>query len=273
MITPKITTTPNTKHQTPNTTDHRPWHWGHCSTHHFDRSKQIMLTVASAIALWLAITCGITFTLLPYENPISGNWIVSSLIFFNNLNIFISICEICLGIYIKFIQSDYQKKLELYGGNKKNQGNLLDGAMSWIFMPLTLRQVFNGKTWAQMWSTYSLLDPSYQNHESFGFFIDVGNGWTTIPSCVLLNYAFVKPDDVSPLLVGCVVIASYWQMLYGTIIYFLSYIFNKRYEGKSIGVYFVVFVANVVWMVFPAMAIYMAVSVLRDGNFTIMQEL
>lgn len=38
-----------------------------------------------------------------------------------------------------------------------------------------------------MWSTYSLYDPSYSNRESFGFFIDVGNGWTTLlPSALFM---------------------------------------------------------------------------------------
>ncbi len=228
-----------------------------------------MLTPASTIVLWLAISCGAVFALLPYDNPVTGNWMVSSLIFFNNLNIFIAICEINLGIHIKFIQEDYQKRLKIYRGAN---GNLVYSLLSWANMPLTLGQVFDGKTWAQMWSTYSLLDPSYSNQESFGFFIDVGNGWTTMPPCILLNYAFVKPNNVTPLLVGCVVIASYWQMLYGTVIYYLSYLFNKRYEGQSIGFWIVVFLVNFVWMFFPSLAIYVAVCVLRDGNFDIVQK-
>ena len=222
-----------------------------------------MLTVGLIVALWLALSCGITFALLPYDDVITGNWIVTSVIFFNNLNVFIAYCELCLGRHILFIQKDYQKKLKAYG----NSG--LDGALGWINMPLSLGQVFDSRTWAQMWSAYSLIDPSYQNHESFGFFIDVGNGWTTIPPCVLLNYAMVNPSACSPLFVGCVVIASYWQMLYGTIIYFFSYLFNRRYEGKSIGVYIVVFLSNVTWIVFPALAIYTAVCMLRDGNMNI----
>jgi hypothetical protein len=224
-----------------------------------------MLTPTSVIVLWLAISCGTCVSLLPYDNVITGNWIVIALIFFNNLNIFIAFCEICLGLYTQFIQDDYKRKLEKYG----KSGNLLNGALEWLNMPLTLKQVFDLKTWAMMWSTYALIDPSYQNHESFGFFIDVGNGWTTLPPCILLNYAMVNPLAVSPLLVGCVTIASYWQMFYGTIIYFASYLFNKRYEGKNLGVYVLVFTSNGTWMLFPAIAIYSAVLILRDGNMEV----
>lgn len=229
-----------------------------------------MPTVSSAVVTWIVVSCGVTMALLPYENKLSGNYIVTALIFFNNLNLFISICEICLGFHILFIKEDYQKKLKTYGG--RDESTLLQGLLSWVNMPITFRQILDGKTWAQMWSTYSLLDPSYQNHESFGFFIDVGNGWSTIPPCVMLNYAMIYPNAVSPLLVGTVSLGSNWQMMYGTIVYFLSFLFNKRYEGKGIIANTIVFFANVVWMVFPGLAIYAAVCILRDGNLDIFSQ-
>lgn len=226
----------------------------------------------------MVLSCGITFALLPSScsssssnthsnmHRLTTNPLATCLIIFNNLNIFISICEICLGYHIRFIQQDYRQRLKLYGNGKEWQG-----AFELLRMPLTAREMFHGKTWALMWSTYSLFDPSYQNNESFGFFIDVGNGWTTIPSCVYLNYAILYPERVNPLILGCVVIASYWQMLYGTIIYFLSFLFNKRYEGHA-GWSIFVFVAstNGVWMIFPSMAIYAAYCILRDGNLSIL---
>ena len=56
-----------------------------------------------------------------------------------------------------------------------------------------------------MWSTYSLYDPSYSNRESFGFFIDVGNGWSTLlPSAVFLwglTYQLLEPRLLG--LMGC----------------------------------------------------------------------
>lgn len=229
-----------------------------------------MPTISSTVVTWIVVSCGVTTALLPYENKLSGNFVVIALIFFNNLNLFIAICEICLGMYIPFIKEDYQNKLKLYGG--KDESALLEGILSFINMPITYRQILDGKTWAQMWSTYSLLDPSYQNHDSFGFSIDVGNGWSTIPPCILLNYAMIHPKDVSPLLVGTVALGSSWQMMYGTIVYFVSFLFNRRYEGKGIIANMIVFFANVVWMVFPGLAIYAAVCILRDGNLDVFSQ-
>lgn len=224
-----------------------------------------LLTWSSAIGIWLALTCGITFALLPCENPITANPIVTSLLFFNNLNIFIAICEICLGYHIMFIKDDYSKLLKKYGN-----GNEWKGCLALMTKPITVKEMFQGKTWALMWSTYALFDPSYQNYESFGFFIDVGNGWTTILPCLFLNYGMIYPDRVSHLLLGCVVIASYWQMLYGTMIYFLSFIFNKRYLSHNrASIFLFVGLTNGVWFIFPGLAIYAAYCILRDGNMSV----
>ena len=123
-----------------------------------------------------------------------------------------------------------------------------------------------------MWSTYALYDPSYQNNESFGFFIDFGNGLSTIPPSLLVNIAIVWPDKVSPLWVGCIGLAMYWQVMYGTIIYVLSFAFNKQYEGKSLlEVCLFVGVSNSLWFIFPMVGIYASVSMLRDGNMQVFQ--
>jgi len=221
-----------------------------------------LLTWSSAIVFWIVVTCSISFALLPGQNRLRDSPLVVSLIFFNNLNIFIAICEICLGYHIMFIKEDYRQRLKKYGN-----GRQWDGAFDLLKMPISIPDLFSGRNWALMWSTYALFDPSYQNHESFGFFIDVGNGWTTIAPCLYLNYAMVYPENVSHLLLGCVVIASYWQMLYGTLIYFLSFLFNKRYEGHNLlSIFLFVGITNGIWIIFPSMAIYAAYCILRDGD-------
>ncbi len=132
-----------------------------------------------------------------------------------------------------------------------------------------------------------MYDPSYQNQESFGFFIDFGNGLSTIPPSILMNLAMVLDTSVytsvensedtswfdtvlSPLFVGCVGLAMYWQVMYGTIIYVLSFMFNRRYEGKStLEVSLFVGISNSLWFFFPIAGIYSCVCILRDGNMSV----
>lgn len=219
-----------------------------------------LLNILSAICVWLAsTTCGALY-FLPYNG---SNWIVPALLFFNNLNILIALCEIALGLNIMFIKDDYRKLKETYKGKE------VQACIAYLTMPLD-NGIFNAQDWSKMWSTYSLYDPSYQNHESFGFFIDFGNGMSTIPPCLLWNFAMAFPKQVSPLLVGCIGIASYWQVMYGTIIYVLSFCFNKRYEGRNLGevLGFVGF-SNSLWFFFPILGLYASVCILRDGDLSV----
>jgi len=222
-----------------------------------------LLNVGSAVALWLFLS---TCPLLFFSSASAISSLAYSLLLFNNLNIFIAICEICLGRNIAYIQRDYQKLRAKYKGNEWG------ACIAYLAMPLTYCQLFDTKVWSKMWSTYALYDPSYQNHESFGFFIDFGNGLSTIPPSLLINIAIAWPDKVSPLWVGCIGLAMYWQVMYGTIIYVLSFVFNKRYEGKSLlEVCLFVGVSNSLWFIFPLVGIYSCVRMLRDGNLDAFQ--
>ena len=223
-----------------------------------------ILNVGSAIALWIIITT--TFCI--YHLPKSPSVVTMSLIFFNNLNIFIAICEIMLGLNITYIQGHYKKLREEY--TTENQWK---ACIDYLSKPLTLRDVFTSKYWlCEMWSTYALYDPSYQNYESFGFFIDFGNGLSTIPPSILMNAAIVRPESVSSLMVGCIGLAMYWQVMYGALVYVGSFMFNKRYVGKTlIEVGLFVGFANALWIVFPPLGIYACVCMLRDGNMSVFQ--
>lgn len=225
-----------------------------------------ILNVGSAIAIWIIVT---TSVFLSIRTTTTSSPLTLSLLAFNNLNIFIAICEIILGCKIAYIQADYQTLCKKYKPNGKEG----QACLSYLTAPLSICQLFHAHTWAKMWSTYALYDPSYQNHESFGFFIDFGNGLTTIPPSLLINIAIVRPELVSSLWVGCIGIAMYWQVMYGTIIYIFTFVFNRRYEGKStLEVMLFVGLTNSLWFIFPTLGIYACVCMLRDGNMDIFQQ-
>jgi len=227
-----------------------------------------LLNVGTTIVAWLALTFTVCLHLRGSQVD-QFNPLVLSLIFFNGLNILIALCEIALGRHIDLIKSDYE------GLRKKYRGTEWDACVAFLTMPLTPAQVFDMRSWSKMWSTYALYDPSYQNSEAFGFFIDVGNGWSTIPTSLLALVALVRPDGTalegyaSPLVVGCVGIASYWQIMYGTFIYFLSFIWNRRYQGfRPAEIWTFVVVSNGTWIIFPFVGIYSCVQMLAEGTMT-----
>jgi hypothetical protein len=231
------------------------------------------LNIVSAIALWLFVSCGSTLYWIHRQtsNDTSINiryGLVISLLFFNNLNILIALCEIALGQHIMLIKSDYQKMKHEYG--TAPHSNEITAAFNYLLMPLPWNRLLDGKLWCRMWSTYALYDTSYQDDTSFGFFIDVGNGWSTIPPGLSMNAAMVVPHLCSPLLVGCIGLASYWQIMYGTILYFLSFVWNRRYQGKKMAeVVGFVGVSNGIWFFFPVAGMYACVSILDTKDFSV----
>lgn len=209
------------------------------------------------------------------EKSVGSIALDGSIFLFNNINLFICYCEIALGKHIRLIQSDYKKLLSKYGGEKKNE---LQAVIDFANEPISsISELFALKTWSKLWSNYSLYDPSYQNNESFGFFIDVGNGYSTIIPLLLMNYGIIQYDVelnssssassfplFDPFWIGCIGIASYWQIQYGTIIYFLSYVFNGRYKNRSwIEVFMFVVVINGLWLVFPILGIMKSIAMIR----------
>lgn len=138
--------------------------------------------------------------------------------------------------------------------------------MAFLTMPLS-----SARDWAKMWSTYALWDPSYQNCESYGFFIDVGNGWSTIVPCLLWNATILGYNDNKWLVVGLVGCAAYWQILYGTLVYFLSFLYNQRYQNRPLlEVLGFVGFANGIWIVFPLVALYACVVMVRDQEMSVL---
>ena len=227
-----------------------------------------LVTYLTANAGFIVLTTAACLALADQPSVVAGNVWAMMLLCFNNLNVIIAMCEIVLFFHIRTIKSDYQALKKKYC-----PGNEWGACLALLNMPMPGLQVFSGRQWSKMWATYALYDPSYQNHESFGFFIDIGNGFSTIPPSILMNVAIIRPSLCNHLWVGCICLASYWQIIYGTIIYIVSFIFNKRYEGKSLTeVCLFVGIVNSLWFFFPLIGVYYCVVMLRDGNLNAFME-
>ena len=118
---------------------------------------------------------------------------------------------------------------------------------------------------------YSLYDPSYSNKESFGFYIDVGNGWTTIiPSLLFLYCMITKTPILSARIMGVIGICKFYQEFYGTCLYFLSYIWNKRYQGVSfLTVMLFVGLSNGLWFFLPMLGMYTSYEMIQSNTYDI----
>jgi len=180
------------------------------------------------------------------------------------LSSLISYWEISLGLHLPLINRTYKSL-------KSNRLTNLENCRTFFLRPLTS---LSPSFWSLVWSTYSLYDPSYSNPQSFGFFIDVGNGWSTIPTCLLYTLAaydlVITGGNATPTasrLLGCLGLMSYWQMLYGTLVYFLSFVYNERYKGHGrLEIAGFVGVSNALWIAGPGVGIWYAWRIIEEGN-------
>jgi hypothetical protein len=75
---------------------------------------------------------------------------------------------------------------------------------------------------------------------------------------------------VSPVVLGIVGLLIFYQKFYGTCLYFFSYFFNRRYRGhRLVGLLAMVGGTNGIWLVFPAMGIYVCLRLILDGSFDV----
>jgi hypothetical protein len=199
------------------------------------------------------------------------NYLHCALAFFLPLNTLICFWEISLFCYIDEIKADF-KKLE-----KQYRGNELSACMDFFSAPLTISEAFSLKFWLKVWSTYALYDPSYANKESFGFFVDVSNGFCfLIPSIIFLygmTYDLIYQGIVvEARTLGIMGLIKFYVEFHGTVVYFCSYFLNGRQKGFSnteVGLF--VGFSNGLWFVFPLLGVYACYHMIMTNSFDVLR--
>ena len=184
--------------------------------------------------------------------------------FFLWLNVMINLWEFCLLRHIDLIEQDAKRYIPEYKGRE------LQRIFDFFGKPLRPRQFFASRTWSEVWSSYAVFDPSYADKSSFGFWIDVGNGFSTLLPALFVLYGMTF--QVFPAWVlGLVGLLMLWQMFYGTVVYFSSYLLNRRYKGHTVK-NLIVFVgmSNLLWMVFPIWGAVVCLELLMSNSYAVL---
>ncbi|GMH83863.1 hypothetical protein TrVE_jg2216 [Triparma verrucosa] len=183
------------------------------------------------------------------------------LTFFNVLNVLICYWELLLIPCLPRIQGSYEEL-------KRSPQAPLAHVVSLFLHPLPPNP-FSPLLHCKIWSHYSLYDPSYSDQFSFGFWIDAGNGLSTvIPTVIMIAERFGVFGDEWARFLGFFIGMSYWQMLYGTLVYFTTFFFNRRHKDHKISdiIMFVAF-ANGLWIFGPILGIGRCWSWVETGSF------
>ncbi len=186
-----------------------------------------------------------------------------ALAFFFWLNAIIACWEICLFLRIDQIEREHPRLVETYRGRE------LDGVIAFFRSGIPLTELFSPSRWAAVWSSYTLFDDSYADRKSYGFFIDIGNGFSTLIPSLVFIYG-ITFEVIPARALGIIGLLASYQMLYGTILYFVSFIFNKRHHGHTPG-NLAVFVGltNFLWTVFPVWGMAVSIWMIYQDSFAI----
>jgi hypothetical protein len=185
------------------------------------------------------------------------------LAFFLVVNVMIAWWEIALFVEQDQIRGEYEAIREPYSGRE------MTAVMQVFTRRIPLLRIFSFREWTRIWSTYSLFDPGYSDRRSFGYNIDVGNGFTTIVPATLFAFGMTF-DLVSPQVLGIVGIILFWQMFYGTAVYFFQFFNNDRHKGHRVrDVLVFVGVSNLSWLLFPLWGLCTSVQLILEGSYAV----
>ena len=178
------------------------------------------------------------------------------------VNVWVAVCEIGLYVHNKEIKQVFESHTTKLGVGKLPPVFLFD--------TISLREIFSLRYWAVgMWATYATLDPSYADSTSFGFCIDVGNGFSTLPTSLYFALEMTA-QAIRPKFLGMLGLIVHWQEFYGTVMYFFQYFFNRRFERSPLAhVLGIVVPANAIWMVMPALAMWASARLILDDNYLV----
>ena len=200
---------------------------------------KIRVVWITIIAVALMFGAGIGLRLETY-GTINAIYIAFSLFF--SINLLICYWEICL-----YLRRDYiEKRLGYWQERQREAG--ISPAIEFLTARVPLTQVLSPTVWADAWAAYAIYDNSYADRRTFGFNVDVGNGFATLVPTFIL-YAALTVEFLPAVVTGMIGLALCWQWVYATSIYIASVFISKKHltmTGKELAI--VVLTPNGPWI-------------------------
>jgi hypothetical protein len=211
-----------------------------------------------------AITAGCSFAvLLHYQHHGALNGYQIALASFLWINVIIALWELCLFARIDLIAAQHERLAEQYRGREMAR------VRDFMLTPVPLAQVLSPTLWAGIWSSYAVFDESYASKRSFGFFVDIGNGFSTlVPSLLFLHGMTFW--SLPARAVGIVGLLLFYQMWYGTLIYLVSFVVNKRHVGHPRShVALLVGMSNGLWLTVPVLGMIASLTMIYRDSYAL----
>ena len=192
------------------------------------------------------------------------NLIHSLFCLFFSTNLLICYWEACL--YLR--RNQIETRAEYWRERRRKTGR--SPAREFFATGIPLTQILSPTIWAEVWAAYSQYDDSYADRRSFGFNVDIANGFATpVPSLFL--FAAFTLGFPSALIAGIIGTMVFWQWSYVTSVYWLSFFVagrQTRISRREICVY--ILGINSFWVLCSLLGLWVSIRLILDGNYSVL---
>ena len=186
------------------------------------------------------------------------------LIHFFSINLVICHWEVCL-----FFRRGYiEKRAEYWRQHRRETGRT--SAIEFLAGRVPLRRILSSTVWADVWATYSQFDSSYTDRRTYGYNVDIANGFVTpVPTLILL--AAFTVDFMPAVVAGIIGAMMFWQLTYATSVYWVSFFVAKRQSriGRR-DLYIYIWALNCPWVLFALLGLYVSIRLILNGDYSVL---
>ena len=183
---------------------------------------------------------------------------------FFSINLLICYWEMCL-----FFRRDYiEERVEFWRRRRDDTGKT--PAVEFLTTSVPLNRMLSPTVWADVWATYSMYDSAYADRNTYGFNIDIANGFTT-PASSLLLYVTYTGELLPAIAAGIVGAMLFWQWVYASSLYVVSFFVGRkqtRITKREFWIY--IFNPNAIWVLFPMLGLYVSIRLILDGDYSVL---
>lgn len=186
------------------------------------------------------------------------------LILFFSINLWICFWEICL-----FLKRDHiERRAEYWRKRREETGRT--PAIEFFTGKVPLAKSLSPTVWADVWAAYAEIDDSYADRRTYGYNVDIANGFLTpVPTLVL--YAAFTFDFLPALAAGIIGAMLFWQLTYGTALYWVSFFgANRQSRISKRDKYIYIWALNSPWILFALLGLYASIRLIADGDYGVL---
>jgi len=233
-----------------------------------ERARPGSCGIRMEVPVWLF--AGLVLSALTLTGTCARYWVHGDfdvihalLILFLSMNLMVCYLEICLALHRDYVD----QRIEHWSDFELETGRA--SIVAFLASTVPISRLFLSITWADLWAIYSQMDRSYADRRSYGYNIDFANGFL-VPIPTLILYVSYSIDILPALATGIIGVMLYWQLLHGTLVYWIGFFGANLQDGVNrLHLYVVVLGLNSQWVFFGLLGIYVSIQMILRGDYSV----